>query len=83
MDVQLDLHHVRETFGAVRQGWNRSYKAAQLIFGEGPESFAARATVASQHALMYNNMPAPETGYLLNYQQLFQLLRFGRRRDRA
>ena len=66
-----------ELFHRQRQGWNKGYKAAQMIYGPGPESIAARLAVSTQHKMMYSNIPAPETGYITNCTQFLDLLENG------
>eukprot|EP00873_Tetraselmis_striata_P001664 jgi/Tetstr1/421928/TSEL_012827.t1 len=76
---EVDLHHVDDIFKGSRAGWNREYRAAQMIFGDTPDAYAIRAAVQGQHQWLYNNIPSPETGAISGGSQLLQLFGFGKR----
>jgi hypothetical protein len=81
--MQVELLDVDLFFQGARQGWNRDYRSAQLIFGETPEALAIRSAVYSQHAWLYNNFPSPETGSISSGTQLLRLFEFGRRKGKV
>lgn len=77
------MYHVDDIFKGFRAGWNRDYRAAQMIFSGTPDALAIRAAVQAQHHWLYNNIPSPETGAISGGEQLLQLFGFGKRRGKT
>ena len=74
----LNLNHVHEIFRGSEQGWNRKYKAAQQIFGQGVKSSAVRVGIQTQHAMLYSRTgKRVDTGHISQPTKLLELLNYG------
>jgi hypothetical protein len=74
----VEMKHVDEHFGSLRQGWNTQYDAAQKIFGDGLKSKSIRAAIRTQHKALYSEMRCTH-GVISNGDDFLNLINFGRR----
>jgi hypothetical protein len=87
---KVDMCGVEETFGSRRQRWNRNHPAAVKIF----ETVGAREAVKTQHATLYGGTGVAsfttlrlscmaETGCVFGGEGLLELLKYGKRNNKA
>ncbi|KAJ9471340.1 hypothetical protein DIPPA_11132 [Diplonema papillatum] len=78
----VKLHSVDDIFQGTRQPWCRTYKAAQLIFGDGHKHAMIRAATHTQHCTLYREKGVQRVtkGELQSPADLYGLVNHGRNR---
>ena len=74
---EVRLRGVRAIFGDTFQSWNKSYAAAQGIFGSGPAALALRSTIHAGHRALYARSTRDGTGPLATPADVLAMLRGG------